>query len=120
MTPGMMLTQRLWWVWSVGVICLVACTPAFEAGVDEASPEPSAPISRPTTVTPPPTGALPLYTATSITILPTVTLAPLTDAQRQRVFDQVWTLVRDRYVDPEYRGVDWDALRTQYQSQVQS
>src|SRR5688572_10286688 len=115
MTPGLLLTRRLWWMLSVAVICLVACTPAFGAGVDEASPEPPTPISRPSTVTPPPTGALPRYTATPITILPTVTLAPLTDAQRQQLFDQVWTRVRDRYVDPDYRGVDWDALRTQYQ-----
>ena len=120
MTPGWLLTQRLWWVWSVAVICLAACTPAFGAGVDEASPEPPTPTSRPATVTPPPTGALPLSTETPITILPTVTLAPLTDAQRQQVFDQVWTLVRDLYVHPDYRGVDWDALRTQYQPQVQS
>jgi len=106
MTLGMTLTQQLWWVCSVGAICLVACTPAFGAGVHEASPEPPTPISRPSTVTPPPTGALPLYTATPFAILPTVTLAPLTDAQRQQVFDQVWTWVRDRYVDPDYRGVD--------------
>jgi carboxyl-terminal processing protease len=120
MTPGMMLTRQLWWVWSVGAICLVACTSGLGADVDEASPGSPTPISRPATVTPPPTEALPLLTATPFEIIPTVTLAPLTDAQRQGVFDQVWTWVRDRYVYPDYRGVDWDALRTQYQSQVQS
>ena len=120
MTPGITLTQRLWWVWSVGVICLIACTPASGAGVDEASPEPPTPIDHPATVTPPPTGTLPLSTATAFESIPTVTLAPLTAAERQQVFDQVWTLVRDRYVYPDYGGVDWDALRIQYQSRIES
>ena len=120
MIQGMSLIQRLWWVWSLGAICLVACTQTIGPGVDEASPQPSTPLSRPATVTPPPTEALLLLTATPFTINPTVTLAPLTDTQRQRVFDQLWILVRDRYVYPDYRGLDWDALRTEYQSQVQS
>jgi carboxyl-terminal processing protease len=29
---------------------------------------------------------------------------------RLRIFDEVWSLVRERYYDPHLRGLDWDAL----------
>ena len=32
------------------------------------------------------------------------------DEVRVRVFDDVWELVRERYYDPELRGVDWESL----------
>ena len=30
------------------------------------------------------------------------------------VFDQVWELVRDRYVYPDYGGLDWEGVRDEY------
>ena len=60
--------------------------------------------TRTPTATPPPT-------ATSVPITPTATFAPLANTERERIFDQVWTLVRDRYLYPDYRGVDWRAAR---------
>jgi carboxyl-terminal processing protease len=32
------------------------------------------------------------------------------DEERVRVFDDVWELVRERYYDPQLRGVDWERL----------
>ncbi len=48
----------------------------------------------------------------------TPTLAPLSPAERDHVFDQVWTLVRDRYVDPDYGGLDWERVREEYAPRV--
>jgi C-terminal peptidase prc len=46
-----------------------------------------------------------------VPLTPTATLAPLAGTERERIFDRVWTLVRDRYLYPDYRGVDWQAAR---------
>jgi C-terminal peptidase prc len=81
------------------------------------TPEPSAtprpsPTPRPTVTPSPRPTAEP--SATPELLPPTATLAPLTQAQRSEVFDRVWRLVRDRYVYPDYRGLDWNAVRKDY------
>jgi C-terminal peptidase prc len=45
-------------------------------------------------------------------------LAPLDSDLRLQVFDQVWTLVRDRYVYQDYRGLDWNAIRDEFAPRV--
>lgn len=68
------------------------------------------PTATPTpTATPPPTATptptlTPQPTATPIPIVPTATLAPLAQTQREEIFTKVWELVRDRYVYTDYRG----------------
>jgi carboxyl-terminal processing protease len=79
--------------------------PASATPLPTRTPVPS-PTATPT-VTPAPT-------ATAVPLTPTATLAPLADTERERIFDQVWTLVRDRYLYPDYRGVDWRAARATY------
>jgi C-terminal peptidase prc len=49
-----------------------------------------------------------------VPLSPTATLAPLASTDRERIFDRVWTLVRDRYLYPDFRGVDWQAARETY------
>jgi C-terminal peptidase prc len=49
-----------------------------------------------------------------VPLTPTATLAPLADSDRERIFDRVWGLVRDRYLYPDFRGVDWQAARETY------
>lgn len=75
---------------------------------------------RPTpTATPTPTPApTATPTVTPYPILPTPTLAPLTAGERQSVFEDVWTLVRDRYVYEDYGGVDWDAVRKEFEPRI--
>ncbi len=58
--------------------------------------------------------ATPLPTATSVPLTPTATLAPLANTERERIFDEVWELVRDDYLYTDYRGVDWQAARATY------
>jgi len=67
--------------------------------------------TRTPTATPTPT---PAPTATSVPLTPTATLVPLADTDRERIFDEVWTVVRDRYLYLDYRGVDWQAARATY------
>ncbi len=76
-----------------------------------ATPLPTrAPVPTPTAT---PT-ATPLPSATSVSLTPTATLAPLANTDRERIFDEVWALVRDRYLYSDYRGVDWQAARETY------
>ncbi|MEP7189613.1 MAG: S41 family peptidase, partial [Roseiflexaceae bacterium] len=58
--------------------------------------------------------ATPSATATAVPLTPTATLAPLAGTDREHIFDHVWELVRDRYLYPDYRGVDWQAARETY------
>lgn len=90
---------------------------ALPTAAPTATPRPSpAPTPRPT-ATPRPS-ATPRPTVTPVPITPTPTLAPLSAAQRQEVFSAFWELVRDRYVYADYHGLDWDAIRTEYEPKV--
>jgi C-terminal peptidase prc len=61
---------------------------------------------------------MPAPTAPPLT--PTATLAPLDLAARQQIFDQLWNLVNRRYVYKDFRGVDWKAVRAQYEPRVRT
>jgi C-terminal peptidase prc len=100
------------------------CAPAPPAAGIPAPVPPSAPpaASAPTATVAPSATPAPLATAAlsatvapsatpAPTLIPTPTLAPLSEEVRARVFDQAWRLVRDRYVYPDYRGVNWRAVR---------
>jgi carboxyl-terminal processing protease len=42
----------------------------------------------------------------------------LSARDRTAVFDKVWTAVDERYYDPAFNGVDWKAVRAQYESGI--
>jgi C-terminal peptidase prc len=44
----------------------------------------------------------------------------LSRARRYAIFNQAWTLVRDRYVHPDFGGVDWEAVGEEYAEKVTS
>lgn len=69
------------------------------------------------TATPQPS-ATPRPTATPVPITPTPTLAPLSAEQREEVFTSFWELVRDRYVYADYHGLDWNAIRKEYEPKI--
>lgn len=113
-------------------LVLSACTPTFppliaEAPTPTTAPSPTAtatPTSTPTptatptpTVTPTPTNTS-TPTATFIPLSPTATLAPLAEDERTKIFNEVWELVRDRYVYTDYRGVDWQAVREEFAPRI--
>lgn len=35
--------------------------------------------------------------------------------EKMQVFDQAWTYIRDQFFDPKFNGVDWNAVRAQYE-----
>jgi C-terminal peptidase prc len=73
---------------------------------------PTATISLPTsTATPTRTLALPVDTPTA-----TPTLLPQND--RRTIFNKVWQDVKDNYLYPDFRGVDWEAIRAEYEPKV--
>src|SRR5262245_1508316 len=108
-------------------MCLHAC--ATQSAADRAGshcnsnpcPEPDDAAQRHTaaqrhpTSTPTPTPTItPTPSPTFEPLPPTPTLAPIEQSEREAIFDRVWTLVRDRYVYTDYRGLDWDAVREEY------
>jgi C-terminal peptidase prc len=91
---------------------LIAQVPtATPTPAPSATPQPSA-TPRPS-ATPQPT-ITPTPSPTLEPLPPTATLAPIEQSEREAIFDRVWTLVRDRYVYTDYRGLDWDAVREEY------
>lgn len=72
--------------------------------------------SRPTTLPPTATATATIVppTPTFEPIEPTPTLAPIDAELRRQIFERTWTIVRDRYVYEEFRGVDWEAVRTEF------
>lgn len=114
------------------LILLCACSPLRIVQSPTPTPTSIPPTATSTphpTLTPIPTvtatpTATPTATATltpsptSIPLSPTPTLAPLSAEERSRIFDELWSYVRDRYVYTDYRGVDWDAIYTEYAPRV--
>jgi C-terminal peptidase prc len=86
-----------------------------------ATPLPTATL-RPTATPAPSATTIPSITPppspTAEPLPPTATLAPLAAPEREAVFDDIWTLVRDRYVYPDYRGLNWDAVRDEFAPRV--
>jgi len=40
------------------------------------------------------------------------------EGQRLRIFDSVWSEIRDKYYDPSFNGVDWNEVRARYRPRV--
>lgn len=48
----------------------------------------------------------------------TASTESLSDRDRIEVFDKVWKAVNDKYYDPSFNGVDWNAARERYRSRL--
>jgi carboxyl-terminal processing protease len=70
------------------------------------------------TATPAPSATPAPPTATAVPLDPTPTLAPVSAELRTKIFEQIWTIVRDNYVYEDYRGVDWEATRVEFEPRV--
>ncbi len=84
-------------------------TPCPTATAIEVSLTPTATLIAPPTAT-----ATPLLVPTTI---PTPTSIPLT--LRQQILAEVWTTVNEHYLYPDFRGVDWAALREEYAQRIE-
>jgi C-terminal peptidase prc len=113
-------------IWLLAAL-LAACSPLASESAGAPTPafappsvtfEPSSTPAPTPSVTPAPSStptATPSPTPTDIPLTPTPTLAPLPAARRRAIFEQVWALVRDNYVYADYRGLDWRAIRAEYE-----
>lgn len=79
------------------------------------------PSARPTntpTTSPIPTEVVP-PTAEPLALV-TPTIGPLSQEERRQIFEEVWRTVKQHYLYADFRGLDWDALREQYEPRVNS
>jgi carboxyl-terminal processing protease len=58
--------------------------------------------------------ATPVPEVTFEPLKPTPTLVPLSESERKEVFEDVWSLVNERYIYTDFHGVDWDHMRGEY------
>lgn len=54
------------------------------------------------------------------TITPTPTIVVTPSAQQIEIFDELWQIVRDEYLYPDFNGLDWNAIRDDYRSQIEA
>ncbi|RPI80535.1 MAG: PDZ domain-containing protein [Chloroflexi bacterium] len=71
----------------------------------------------------------PLPTPSPTVQPPTITYAPPTSALsptnlplplQQRIFNHLWQIVKDEYLYADFNGLDWDAIRVEYQAVIDS
>ncbi|MEA2564019.1 MAG: carboxyl-terminal processing protease [Acidobacteriota bacterium] len=48
------------------------------------------------------------------------TRSPLSTKERAEVFEEVWSTIQDKYYDPAFNGVDWNAVRLEYRPRLDS
>ncbi len=54
------------------------------------------------------------------TITPTPTIVITPSAQQLEIFDELWQIVRDEYLYPDFNGLDWNSIRDDYRSQIEA
>jgi len=45
---------------------------------------------------------------------------PLPTAKQLSIFEELWQIVREEYLYPDYNGADWDAIGVEYRQRVQA
>ena len=51
---------------------------------------------------------------------PPVTRSPKTVTRHLRIFTELWEIVRDGYLYPDYNGADWDTVGQEYRARVEA
>lgn len=49
-----------------------------------------------------------------------VSFAQITPENRQKIFNQVWQTINDKYYDEKFNGIDWNNVKTIYQPKVET
>ncbi|MCU0239960.1 MAG: S41 family peptidase [Pyrinomonadaceae bacterium] len=49
-----------------------------------------------------------------------VSFAQITTENRQKIFNQVWKTINEKYYDENFNGVDWDKVKTIYQPKIET
>lgn len=97
------------------VLLLIACSnTSSSTETDDQSPAstltPELAITEDMTATPITSDETVSLEPTATPILPTpwpTAASPLTYEQRGLLFDELWSIVNERYIDPDFNGVDW-------------
>jgi carboxyl-terminal processing protease len=79
--------------------------------------------SQPTlTNTPLPPSPSPSPIPASPTALPSAspTIVPTPSALQLRIFEELWNVVHDDYLYPDFNGLDWDAIRVEYRARIEA
>jgi carboxyl-terminal processing protease len=123
---------RLWII--VGAVALAGCEASGAAVVLTPTPvviptlSLPAPTTAPTTVPESPYPATPTARPTVAPTLeptkaPPPTAVPTPEAlsvvERRQVFEEVWRMVKQHYLYADFRGLDWDAMREEYEPRVE-
>jgi carboxyl-terminal processing protease len=132
---GVMMTNASCGAVPVGTVPFAGPSSVAVAAPTRATP-PASPTARPAPrPTLPPTSVPTLSPLPSIerrppTVLPTLARSPITTSlsptvppvlsleQRQQIFEEVWRTVKDHYLYADFRGLDWDALREEYEPRL--
>mgnify|MGYP001156074002 FL=1 len=74
------------------------------------------------TATPEPSPTPTLTPVATETPLVTATLTPTTlpISLQLQVFEDIWQVINDGYVYPDFNGVDWDAVRTEFRQRIEA
>lgn len=82
----------------------------------------ASPTPQPPTHTPTP---LPTYTPTlpptsTPTNTPTATPPPTPSPIQFRIFEDLWSTVKEKYLYPDFNGLDWDAIHKEYRQRIEA
>ncbi len=85
----------------------------------------AAALTRPSTRTPRPTATATVTPPDTATAAPTFTPTgptptPLTKTLQLNVFEKLWKTVKDNYLYPDFNGLDWDTIHTEYRQKIES
>jgi carboxyl-terminal processing protease len=73
---------------------------------------------------PPPTATVypTLVPTRTVSVPPTAepTIRPLTIDERRQIFEEIWQTVDQHYLYADFRGVDWKAMREEYEPRVEA
>jgi carboxyl-terminal processing protease len=117
-------------IWLPVVLAILACSPFLSTVLQEASPTPVAKyLSGKPTFTPSSTNTpIPSTAFTPILFIPsptpslvsastpTPTLIPI-DTQLG-IFENLWYIVNDTYIYPDFNGLDWNAIHQEYSQKI--
>ena len=106
-------------------VCIVLLTLGCQTierwvGFQAETPSPTLPpptLSLVLTSEPAPT---PTFVLPTLTPSPTLTVQGPDSAQQIAIFEQLWQIVRDEYLYPDYNGADWEAIGAEYRRRVQA
>jgi len=59
-----------------------------------------------------------LFPTATVTATPTLLVTP--SVQQLEIFDELWQIVQDEYLNPEFNGMDWDAIKEEYRPKIEA